>query len=80
MSSVDHDLDPLPCQNDESVFATHMARTMTGSTGRYSKLDADAKREIDMTQITGGLQNWREEAFGIVIQEGRFNADEVTYA
>jgi len=47
-----------------------------GKTGRYSKLDANAKREIDLTQVLGGVKEWRKEEFGIVIQEGRFNQDE----
>mmetsp|Transcript_23099 Transcript_23099/g.19391 ORF Transcript_23099/g.19391 Transcript_23099/m.19391 type:complete len:436 (+) Transcript_23099:94-1401(+) len=63
---------------DPVGLAANVARKIStkGNTGRYSKIDATQKREIDLTQVMGGIKDWRAEAFGIVVQEGRFVGDE----
>mmetsp|Transcript_26304 Transcript_26304/g.60925 ORF Transcript_26304/g.60925 Transcript_26304/m.60925 type:complete len:357 (+) Transcript_26304:298-1368(+) len=47
-----------------------------GATGRYSKMDAKAKSEVDTEAIMGGIKDWHYEDSGVIVQEGRFMSDE----
>jgi len=47
-----------------------------GATGRFKKLEAKDKHELDMNKVLGGIRDWHAEEAGIVLQEGRFAFDE----
>ena len=55
--------------------AARKLQTNKGSTGRYSKMTAAEKQEVDLGKMMGGV-DWHASAVGIVIQEGRFVAEE----
>jgi hypothetical protein len=46
-----------------------------GATGRFTKVDAKDRQEIDVEKVMGGIADWHVESLGVVVQEGRFVLD-----